>query len=607
MATVPMLPLRDFFKNPEQTGFQISPTGKYISFLQPYHNRLNIVVQERDAPHTTKQVTADTDRDIESYLWKTDAVLLYLQDNGGDENYHLYATTVESGEVRDLTPFENVRVQIIDDLRDAPDELIIGLNNRNPQLFDVYRLHITSGKLELMYENPGNITSFLTDHKGDLRLITATDGVSTTLFARQDTSHPFTPLLTTNFKETLEPCFFTFDNANLYAISNMGRDKAAVVEFDVATGKESRVLFEHDEVDVDVLQYSHRRKVLTVAGFIRWKRERYFFDDAIRSIYTHLEQQLPNYEITLPSSTNDETLFIVRTYSDRSLGTYYLYDAVSNELTTLAEVSPWLPEELLAPVQPISFTSRDGVLLHGYLTLPQHTSGENLPIVVNPHGGPWARDIWAFNPEVQFLANRGYGVLQINFRGSTGYGKAFWESSFKQWGKNMQNDISDGVQWLIDTGVANPKRIAIYGGSYGGYATLAGLAFTPHLYRCGIDYVGVSNLFTFLDSLPPYWLPYLEMMYEMVGHPERDKEQFQATSPLFHADNITVPVLVAQGANDPRVKIQESDQIVEALRSRNIETTYIVKSNEGHGFSNQENTFEFYEAMETFLATHLHE
>lgn len=563
------------------------------------------MVQERDTPQTIKRVTSDTNRDIYSYFWKNDSTLLYLQDAGGDENHHLYVTTVEGGEVRDLTPFDNIQVRIIEELKDCPDEIIIGLNNRNPQIFDIYRVHIASGVLELLYENPGSMTDFMMDHKGQLRLIASTDGVNTTLLSRQDATQPFTPLLTTNFKETLLPLFFTFDNANIYALSNLGRDKSAVVEFDITTGKELRVLFEHDEVDVDDVRYSHKRKILTVASFVQWKRERFFFDDIMRSIYSDIEQQLQGYEVTLPSATDDESIFIVRTYSDRSLGAYYLYDVQEKTLAKLAEVSPWLQEEQLAPMQPISFTSRDGITLHGYLTLPLNTPNTKLPIVVNPHGGPWARDTWAFNPEVQFLANRGYGVLQINFRGSTGYGRAFWESSFKQWGKNMQNDISDGVQWLINTGTADPARVAIYGGSYGGYATLAGLAFTPELYACGIDYVGVSNLFTFLDSLPPYWQPFLEMMYEMVGHPERDKEQLWATSPLFHADNIKVPVLVAQGANDPRVKIQESDQIVEALRSRNIETAYIVKDNEGHGFSNEENSFEFYEAMDIFLAKHL--
>jgi dipeptidyl aminopeptidase/acylaminoacyl peptidase len=295
----------------------------------------------------------------------------------------------------------------------------------------------------------------------------------------------------------------------------------------------------------------------------------------------------------------------VRTFSDRSLGAYYFYDLKSKDFKKLADVSPWLNEQDMVPMKPIKYQSRDGLTINGYLTLPKGVAARNLPVVVNPHGGPWYRDTWGFNPEVQFLANRGYAVLQVNFRGSTGYGRKFWESSFKQWGKTMQDDITDGVQWLIKQGIADPKRIGIYGGSYGGYATLAGLVYTPDLYAVGVDYVGVSNLFTFLKSIPPYWKPYLEMLYEMIGNPEKEKDLLTAASPVFHSKNIKVPLLIAQGANDPRVNKAESDQMVEALKARGIEVPYIVKANEGHGFANEENRFEFYRAMEEFLGKHL--
>jgi len=268
-------------------------------------------------------------------------------------------------------------------------------------------------------------------------------------------------------------------------------------------------------------------------------------------------------------------------------------------------VSPWLDENELAPMKPIQYTSRDGMTIPGYLTLPVGAKHENLPVVVNPHGGPWARDGWGFNPEVQFLANRGYAVLQMNFRGSTGYGKEFWQASFKQWGRTMQDDITDGVEWLKEQGIADPSRIGIYGGSYGGYATLAGVTFTPELYACGVDYVGVSNIFTWMAAIPEYWKPYREMLYEMVGHPENDKELLESVSPFFHVDRIQVPMLVAQGANDPRVPKAESDQIVEQLRARGVEVEYMVKDNEGHGFANEENRFDFYRAMESFLGQHL--
>jgi dipeptidyl aminopeptidase/acylaminoacyl peptidase len=291
--------------------------------------------------------------------------------------------------------------------------------------------------------------------------------------------------------------------------------------------------------------------------------------------------------------SRDETRMLVRTYSDRSRGAYYFYDLATDDFRKLGDISPWLDESQLCETKPVTYTSRDGLEIHGYLTLPEDSTGKLLPAVINPHGGPWARDYWGFNSEVQFLASRGYAVLQMNFRGSTGYGRRFWELGFKQWGRNMQHDISDGVQWLIDSKIADPDRIAIYGGSYGGYAVLAGLAFTPHLYACGIDYVGVSNLFTFLETIPPYWELGRQMLYEMIGNPDTESELLKQSSPVFHVQNIRAPLLVAQGANDPRVKKAESDQMVEALRSRGIQVEYLVKDDEGHGFRNEENRMEF--------------
>jgi dipeptidyl aminopeptidase/acylaminoacyl peptidase len=291
--------------------------------------------------------------------------------------------------------------------------------------------------------------------------------------------------------------------------------------------------------------------------------------------------------------------------SDRSLGTSYFYDITNDELTKIIERAPWINEDDMSEMKPISYKSKDGIVIHGYLTLPKGLDAKNLPVVINPHGGPWARDFWGFNPEVQFLANRGYAVLQMNFRGSTGYGRKFWESSFKQWGRTMQQDISDGVNWLVSEGIADPKRVAIYGASYGGYATLAGLTFTPELYACGVDYVGVSNMFTFMGTIPPYWKPYLEMFHEMVGNPHSDSISLREVSPVFYVDKIRAPLFIAQGANDPRVNKAESDQVVEALKKRGVQVEYMVKDNEGHGFANEENQFDFYGSMEHFLAKHI--
>lgn len=607
----PLIPLRDFFRNPDKANYQISPSGLFISWLAPFENRMNIIVQDRRDERTFR-LTQEKARDIAGYFWKTDNCIVYVKDFGGDENFHIVAVDLSGENLRDLTPFDGVRAQIVDALEDHDEFMLISLNKRNPEIFDVYRLHLPTGELTMIAENPGNITGWMTDHNGVLRLAMTTDGVETTLLHRANESEAFTPILTTNFKESLDPMFFTFDNKHLYASSNLGRDKSAIVKFDLDIGKETDILFEHTDVDVSTLSYSRKRKVLTAIAYTTWKRERVFLDKTAKSLYQRVAARLHGYEVAIHDMNKNEDTMIVRTYSDRSLGAYYLFDLNKDRLFKLSDVSPWLNEKDLAEMKPVKYQTRDGLTIHGYLTLPKmprHQQARNLPVVINPHGGPWVRDAWGYNPEVQFLANRGYAVLQVNYRGSTGYGQAFWERGFKQWGRAMQDDITDGVRFLIEEGIADPKRVAIYGGSYGGYATLAGLAFTPELYACGVDYVGVSNLFTFMQTIPPYWKPYLAMMYEMVGNPdnEEDKAQFQATSPVFHVNRITAPLLVAQGAKDPRVNIEESNQIVEALKKRGIDVPYIVKENEGHGFRNEENRFEFYEAMETFLAKYLAE
>ncbi len=598
--------VKDFFRNPDKSSYQISPNGEYFAYMAPFENRMNIHVQK--AGDTVAQLlTRETDRDIAGYGWLTDDRLIYLKDDGGDENFAIYGLNRDGSNPKMLTK-AGVKVQIIDILEDIPDFIIIGTNERNAQIFDPYRLNVNTGEAEMLAENPGNISSWMTDHEGKIRIASTTDGVNTSILYRATEDEEFQTVMTTNFKEAFAPQFFDFDNGSVvFAASNLGRDKMALVKYDMATNEELEELFSDNDNDIGGASYSRKRMVLTAVSWTGEKRERHFFDSESKSVYENLESQLPGVEISIASANDDEDQFIVRTYTDKTSGAYYYFDKNSNELELIDEVTPWLDSENMADMKPISYTSRDGITIHGYLTLPKGVEAKNLPVVVNPHGGPWARDNWGYNPEVQFLANRGYGVLQMNFRGSTSYGREFWESSFKQWGQAMQNDISDGVQWLIDEGIADEERIAIYGASYGGYATLAGLTYTPDLYACGVDYVGVSNLFTFMETIPPYWVQYLEMLYEMVGHPETDSAMLTEYSPSLNADKITAPLFVAQGANDPRVKKSESDQMVEAMQARGVEVEYMVKDNEGHGFRNEENRFEFYEAMEAFLAKHLKE
>ena len=600
------IPLKDFFKNPESSSYQLSPNGKYLSYLAPHNRRMNIHVKNIETQEITR-VTALEDRSVAGYMWATNERLLYVRDFGGDENYHILAVNIDGSDDVDLTPFENVKAGLIDDLENDEAHVLVSLNTRNPQLFDPYRLNIKTGELTMLAENPGNVSSWMTDHDGKLRIAMTTDGVNNSLLYRKTEADEFQTVITTNFRESLSPLFFDFDNQFIYASSNLGRDKAAIIKYDLEKGEEIEELFSHEEVDVSGLSYSKKRKVLTTISYTTWKRQYHFLDEKRATLQNRLEQELGDYEIVIGSSNKAEDTYLVRTFSDRSLGAYYIYDENKDELEKIAEVSPWLEETEMAEMKPIQYKSRDGLVIHGYLTLPKDVEAVNLPVIVNPHGGPWARDNWGFNPEIQFLANRGYAVLQMNFRGSVGYGRAFWEASFKEWGLKMQDDITDGVNWLIERGIADKEKVAIYGGSYGGYATLAGITLTPDLYACAVDYVGVSNLFTFMNTIPPYWEQFRQMLYEMVGNPENeaDKARMEATSPVFLIDKIKTPLLIAQGANDPRVAQAESDQMVEALKANGIDVEYILKTDEGHGFRNEENRFEFYEMMEDFLGKYL--
>jgi dipeptidyl aminopeptidase/acylaminoacyl peptidase len=600
-----VIPMRDFFRHPDRAYYRISGDGKTLSFMQPWERRMNIYVQAVGSNAEPVRITSEKDRDIPNYFWKGADRVVYTKDFGGDENDHIVVVGGKGGEPKDVTPYPGVKAIIVDPLVELPDRMLVGLNKRVKEVFDVYALDLVTGKLTLVAENPGNITSWGADHDGNVRFAIATDGVDNTYLYRADAKSAFEPVVTTSFRDQFQPLLFSADNRKLYVASNLGRDKVAIVLVDPATGQEGELVYERTDVDVGSVAWSKARQRASFVDYQTWKNERHYLDPDAKELFSKLESRLPGYEVTLQSLSDDETRMIVAATSDRTQGARYLYDRRTDTLTKLGDVTPWLPEAKMAAVKPVEYKTRDGLTVHGYLTLPNGVEAKKLPVVVNPHGGPWARDGWGFNPEVQFLANRGYAVLQMNYRGSTGYGRKFWEASFKQWGFAMQDDITDGVTWLIKQGIADPRRICIYGGSYGGYATLEGLVKTPDLYACGVDYVGVSNLFTFMKTIPPYWKPFLAMMQEMVGDPEKDKARLAEASPALNADRIKAPLLIAQGARDPRVNKDESDQMVAALSKRGIDVPYIVKDNEGHGFRNEENQFDFYSAMEKFLDQHI--
>ncbi|MBQ7196682.1 MAG: S9 family peptidase [Synergistaceae bacterium] len=603
-ALPPLIPMEEFFKNAESAAFSISPDGTRLAFVRPWEHRMNVYIREI-ATGNEKRITSATERDIAGFFWKGSDKIVYAQDSGGDENFHIYITDINGAEPKDLTPFEKVRAGILDDLEDDPNHMLIDMNQRNPEVFDVYRCDINTGELTLLAENPGSIVGWMTDHDGKLRVAIDTDGVNTSFLYRTNESEDFRILKTTNFKETFDPVLFAYDNKMMYIESNLSSDKTALYTFDPEENKVLDLVFTHDEVDLGSLMHSKKKKKITGVTFTTDKRHYKFFDEDREELQKTLDNFFPNYEVAVSDMDDAERRLIVRTYSDRTRGAYYLYDRKDNSIKKLAELSPWLKEEQMAPMRAISYKSRDGLTIHGYITLPVGVESKDLPLVVIPHGGPSARDYWGFDSVAQFLANRGLAVLNVNFRGSTGYGKEFWQAGFKQWGRKMQDDVTDGVLWTVEQGIADRSRLAIFGGSYGGYAALAGATFTPDLYACAVSYVGPSNIFTLLETIPPYWKPMIEMEYEEIGDPVKDKELLEEISPVFHAENIKIPLFIAQGANDPRVNKAESDQIVEAVRKAGKEVIYMVKENEGHGFHNEENRFDFYRQMEEFFKKYL--
>ncbi|MBB4823254.1 dipeptidyl aminopeptidase/acylaminoacyl peptidase [Sporosarcina luteola] len=596
--------VEDFFKNPGELGYSMSPDGEYLSYMSEWENRMNVFVKKMHEDGEPIRVTSSTDRDIMGAIWKDDHIL-YLKDNGGDENFHLYSSSFNGQKERDLTPYPGVRVQLISSLQGVENEILIGMNKEDPTVDDVYRLNIKTGELHHVAKNPGNIVSWLADNDGKIRIALETDGVNMTVLYRETEEDEFKPFVKTEDGDGIIPFTFSKDNQSIYALSNKGRDKTEIVVFDLE-GNE-KVLYSNPQVDVTNAFYDKNTDTL-LAGVYETDKVHYdFFDKDFEHTFNKLKNklQVSESELNINDMNEDLTKFIVAVASDKEFGTFYYYDSTTDELTKLTELASWLDRDAMADMHPISYTSRDGLTIHGYLTLPKNKKAEQLPLIVNPHGGPWYRDSWGFNPEVQLLANRGYAVLQVNFRSSTGYGKAFTDAGNKEWGLKIQDDITDGVQWAIDQGIADPDRIGIYGASFGGYATLAGITFTPDLYAAAVDYVGVSNLFTFLETIPPYWEVARDDLYNRVGHPVEDKEMLEASSPVFHVDKIKTPLFVAQGANDPRVKQAESDQIVEALQKRGVDVKYMLKENEGHGFHNEENAIEFYNAMIEFFDTHL--
>jgi len=610
----PLIPVEDFFENPERAGAQISPDGARISYLAPESNRLNVWVKTLGRDDDVC-VTHDHTRGILQYWWSRDSKwILYLQDNGGDENFHLWAAEVAdpSAPSRDLTPFENVRAMMVDLPRSDPGLATIALNRDSPQLFDAYRLGLASGELEVVAKNPGNVAGWTTDFHGAVRAATAqTPEGDSEILVRDAADGPFRSLRIYSNEDNGVVVGFTPDGASVWVGTAEGLDTMGVVKVDVTSGAQAVV--DHDELaDLADLVASDRTGELQAVAYLRDRRVMHFFDPELEARWKRAED-LHSGDLASVSMDLSEDRWVVTFDDDREPGVTYFIDHSTGESQFLFRPRPKLDPAQLAPMTPVTITSRDGLRLWSYLTLPIGIEPAGLPMVLLVHGGPWARDQWGYDPEAQFLANRGYAVLQVNYRGSHGFGKAFEHAAEHEFSGRMHDDLIDAVDWAVGQGYADRSRIGIYGGSYGGYATLVGVTFTPDVFAAAVDYVGPSSLVTLIRSFPDYWRPMLAgSWFRYCGDPGTEEEpneevvaDLMARSPISLVDQIRTPLLVVQGANDPRVTKVESDNIVAALRERGVDVGYICKDDEGHGFQNPENRLDLYREMEAFLARHL--
>ena len=614
----PLLDRELFFGNPEIAGAQLSPDGQYVAFLKPWSDTRNIWVKKTTEPFSAaRRVTAETKRPIPGFFWTRDSrLLLYVKDNDGDENFNVWAVDPAAAKAegkdvppsRNLTDAKGVRAFIYDVPKKFPDTIYIGLNDRDAAWHDLYKVSISTGKRELIRKNTDRIDGWMFDLDGQLRLaVRTTDKGDTEVLAVLPEG--FKTVYTCTVFETCGPERFHRDGKRVYLQTNKGdADLTRLVLVDPESGGETLVESDPSKrVDFGGALFAEATDELVATQYEDERVRIYFRDKTWEADYKFLQAKFPGKDVFPASSTADDRLWLVSASSDTDPGERYLFDRKTKALTLQYKVRERIPREHMAAMKAVSYPSSDGLQIPAFLTLPKGVPAKNLPAIVAPHGGPWARDSWGFSNLSQFLANRGYAVLQPNFRGSTGYGKKFLNAGNNQWGDKMQDDITWGVKYLVAQGIADPKRVGIMGGSYGGYATLAGVAFTPDVFAAAVSIVGPSNLITLMESIPPYWESARIVFHERMGNPTtpEGKAQLQRQSPLNSAQKIKTPLLVAQGANDPRVKKAESEQIVVALRDRGFPVEYILAPDEGHGFARPVNSMALWAASEAFLAKHI--
>ncbi|KAA6301750.1 MAG: Dipeptidyl aminopeptidase BIII [Candidatus Ordinivivax streblomastigis] len=606
--------VEDYFSRPKASSFQLSPNGKYLSYREKDENDKRHVYVKDIATGCSQRIIEEKEELIRGYGWINDERLVYVMDRGGNENYHIFATNIDGTNTLDLTPFEDVKAGIINYLKEQKDYIIISMNKNNPQVFEPYKLNVVTGEMLQLFENNdvyNPIQDFIFDKDGELRAYEQlVNGLENHLYYKNLTTGTFHLLKTTRWDDTFSIAGFNYPSGNkdeAYVATNLDSDKAHIVLYDLKKNSVIKEIFSVPGYDTGGIARSRKRNY--EIDYFSYEGEKAVIlpvSEFYKDFHARMEKAFPNTEFYVVDHDDDENTFLLVTQSDKLYGTYYQYDAHTKQFTLLYDLMPQLKAEDMAEMRPISFKSRDGLDLHGYITLPEAAlAGQQVPLIVNPHGGPQGvRDSWGFNPETQLFASRGYATLQVNFRISGGYGKKFLCAGFKQVGRKVMDDVEDGIQYAIVQGWVDKDKIAIYGGSHGGYAALMGLVKTPDLYACAVDYVGISSIFTFFESFPEYWKPMKDMVKEIwydIDTPA-EAEIAKTVSPLYQLDKIKKPLFVIQGANDPRVSINESDQMVKQLRDRGFSVPYMVKYNEGHGFGHEKNTMEMYKCTLGFFA-----
>lgn len=620
------LKVEDFFKNPKFTSLQLSPDGSKLAVISPVGKRKNIAIMETDGLKNIRAVTGLKEQDIAGFFWANNEDIIFTIQSDGSEAFSLYKVNISKKKARvDLlvgskSGASGIRTAaVVHTLPNDPDHIIVQYNGRRIKAPDLYKLNIHSRwnkkrkknpKMKLIAKNPGDVQGWILDNDGKVRGATTLNGLKGQLLYKDQGAEKFT--VTREFSpldEGIAPLAYDFDNETMYVASNIGRDKAAIYEYDPKNNKLGKLIFSDAEVDVSNLIMSrHQKKVLGVS-YIKDYPETVYFDKKTESMMNGLKSAFPGKRVSISSQSKDENINVLLVHDDQDPGNYYLYNRKAGKVRHLLSRMSWLNVDDMSEMTPIKFTSRDGLVINGYITIPKDSNGKNLPIIINPHGGPFGiRDVWGFNPEHQFFASRGYATVQVNFRGSGGYGRKFEQAGYGgKWGAEMQNDLTDAINYLVKEGIANPDKVCIYGASYGGYAAMAGLTFTPDLYKCGINYVGVTDVGLLFTSMPKHWEPAKELLKIQIGDPD-DEILMKRMSPLAHVDKIKAPLMIIQGAKDPRVVKQHATDLRDALEDRGItlsDDEWIMKENEGHGFSKEENKIELYTKMEKFLAKHL--